>query len=233
MNRSKTDSQPRAFLPDPPPQGALIGLGAVLPGISGGVLCVVFGIYRPVMELLSSPFKRFRTHVPKLLPVIIGAAVDFWNRQSAGIFPGEISGPVGVCVYRSDCRNAAVSYAGSRTGGPQRRLLDLHGDRVPCDHPASDHAERVERRDPAQHRMVCVLRVLPGAQYYRAGDEFLHTAYASGALYAFCRRSGAPDLQVLGASGVGAVVTVICLARGVDTLFQRHYSYDSTRSLGL
>ena len=28
-------------------QGALIGLGAVLPGISGGVLCVVFGIYKP------------------------------------------------------------------------------------------------------------------------------------------------------------------------------------------
>ena len=25
-------------------QGALIGLGAVLPGISGGVLCVVFGL---------------------------------------------------------------------------------------------------------------------------------------------------------------------------------------------
>ena len=26
-------------------QGSLIGLGAVLPGISGGVLCVIFGIY--------------------------------------------------------------------------------------------------------------------------------------------------------------------------------------------
>ena len=25
-------------------QGALIGLGAVLPGISGGVLCVIFGV---------------------------------------------------------------------------------------------------------------------------------------------------------------------------------------------
>ena len=48
-------------------QGMLIGLGAVLPGISGGVLCVVFGIYKPVMELLSSPFKNFKTHVPKLL----------------------------------------------------------------------------------------------------------------------------------------------------------------------
>ena len=36
-------------------QGALIGLGAVLPGISGGVLSVVFGVYRPIMELLSDP----------------------------------------------------------------------------------------------------------------------------------------------------------------------------------
>ena len=34
-------------------QGALIGLGAVLPGISGGVLSVVFGVYKPLMELLS------------------------------------------------------------------------------------------------------------------------------------------------------------------------------------
>ena len=58
-------------------QGALIGLGAVLPGISGGVLCVVFGIYKPIMELLAEPFKRFKTHVPKLIPVIIGGVIGF------------------------------------------------------------------------------------------------------------------------------------------------------------
>ena len=58
-------------------QGALIGLGAVLPGISGGVLCVIFGIYKPIMELLSNPIKNFKTHVPKLLPVIIGGAIGF------------------------------------------------------------------------------------------------------------------------------------------------------------
>lgn len=36
--------------------GILIGGGAILPGISGGVLCVVFGIYQPMMEILSIPF---------------------------------------------------------------------------------------------------------------------------------------------------------------------------------
>ena len=58
-------------------QGVLIGVGAVLPGISGGVLCVVFGIYKPVMELLSNPLRNFKTHVPKLLPVIVGMGVGF------------------------------------------------------------------------------------------------------------------------------------------------------------
>ena len=70
-------------------QGALIGLGAVLPGISGGVLCVVFGIYKPIMELLSHPIKNFKTHVPKLLPVIIRESQprfeqDEWAKQVAG-----------------------------------------------------------------------------------------------------------------------------------------------------
>lgn len=58
-------------------QGALIGLGAVLPGISGGVLSVVFGIYKPIMELLANPFRNFKTHVPKLLPYIIGGIIGF------------------------------------------------------------------------------------------------------------------------------------------------------------
>lgn len=58
-------------------QGMLIGLGAVLPGISGGVLCVVFGVYKPIMELLSNPFKTWRKHLLNLLPIIIGVVLGF------------------------------------------------------------------------------------------------------------------------------------------------------------
>ena len=47
--------------------GCAYRCGAVLPGISGGVLCVVFGIYKPVMELLGAPLRKFKTHVPMLL----------------------------------------------------------------------------------------------------------------------------------------------------------------------
>ena len=58
-------------------QGGLIGLGAVLPGISGGVLCVIFGIYKPIMELLSDPFHALKKHLGLLIPVIAGGALGF------------------------------------------------------------------------------------------------------------------------------------------------------------
>ena len=58
-------------------QGAFIGLGAVLPGISGGVLSVIFGIYKDIMELLANPFRNFKTHVPRLIPYILGAILGF------------------------------------------------------------------------------------------------------------------------------------------------------------
>ncbi|MEG1987705.1 MAG: DUF368 domain-containing protein [Oscillibacter sp.] len=57
--------------------GLLIGAGAILPGVSGGVLAVVFDIYRPFMELLTAP----RTALPKywrwLPAIILGWCVGF------------------------------------------------------------------------------------------------------------------------------------------------------------
>ena len=35
-------------------QGVIMGIGAVLPGISGGVLCVIFGIYYPTESIDES-----------------------------------------------------------------------------------------------------------------------------------------------------------------------------------
>lgn len=58
-------------------QGALIGSGAILPGISGGVLCVVFGIYQPMMALLAHPVRSFRVYYKLFIPVLIGWVAGF------------------------------------------------------------------------------------------------------------------------------------------------------------
>jgi putative membrane protein len=58
-------------------QGMIIGVGGILPGVSGGAMCVIFGVYRPIMETLSHPFKNLRKYFWTLLPVGLGIAVGF------------------------------------------------------------------------------------------------------------------------------------------------------------
>ena len=89
-------------------QGALIGLGAVLPGISGGVLSVIFGIYKPIMELLSNPIANFKTHVPKLIRGYSVELSDLALGLYARPFPGEISGSLSLPVCGPDRGNAPL-----------------------------------------------------------------------------------------------------------------------------
>ena len=63
--------------------GALIGAGAILPGVSGGVLAVVFDVYRPVMETLTHPVRGLRKYWPIFLPLGIGSMVGFLGLAKA------------------------------------------------------------------------------------------------------------------------------------------------------
>lgn len=58
-------------------QGAIVGTGAILPGVSGGVLCVAFGIYEPMMALLAHPVKSFKRYYKMLIPFLIGWILGF------------------------------------------------------------------------------------------------------------------------------------------------------------
>ncbi len=58
-------------------QGMLIGTGAILPGISGGVLCVAFGLYEPIMEFFVHPFQSLRKNSRLFLPILLGGAAGF------------------------------------------------------------------------------------------------------------------------------------------------------------
>lgn len=63
-------------------QGAVVGLGGILPGISGGILCVIFGIYKPIMECLANPAKNLKKYASVIFPVLIGVVIGFFGLAS-------------------------------------------------------------------------------------------------------------------------------------------------------
>jgi putative membrane protein len=58
-------------------ESMLIGIGGILPGISGGVLCMIFGFYRPLMETLADPLHKLVPNLNILLPLALGSATGF------------------------------------------------------------------------------------------------------------------------------------------------------------
>lgn len=80
-------------------QGFIIGAGGILPGISGGVLSVIFGIYRPVMEMLAHPKSALRRHFHLLLPVGVGAALGFLGGSSLILVLFDHSEKLATCLF--------------------------------------------------------------------------------------------------------------------------------------
>ena len=79
--------------------GAIIGAGAILPGISGGVLCVVFGIYRPMMAVLAHPLKNLKLYWKMFIPIAIGWAVGFVGLAGAIAKLLSLNGPAVVSLF--------------------------------------------------------------------------------------------------------------------------------------
>lgn len=226
MRQSNADKQTGSFFLIRVLQGMLIGLGAVLPGISGGVLCVVFGIYRPVMELLSSPFKRFRTHVPRLLPVIIGAVIGFLGIANLLAFFLEKYPDPSVCVFIGLITGMMPSLL--REAGQEGRT---RGSWI------SMAIAFVVILVLLTSLNVLNVQIVPNTGWYlfcgfclalsviAPGMSFSTLLMPLGLYTPFVDGLGHLDLRVLCPSGIGAVVTVICLAKGVEALFRNYYTY--------
>lgn len=58
--------------------GILIGIGAILPGVSSGVFCVIFGLYEKLLDAVLHFFKDIKKNTVFLLPIISGALVSIF-----------------------------------------------------------------------------------------------------------------------------------------------------------
>lgn len=58
--------------------GILVGTGAILPGISSGVFCVIFGLYEKLLNAVLHFFKDIKKNTLFLLPIISGAFVGIF-----------------------------------------------------------------------------------------------------------------------------------------------------------
>lgn len=205
--------------------GAFIGLGAVLPGISGGVLCVVFGVYRPIMELLSHPFKAIKKHAKLLIPVVIGIGVGFLAiSKLLGFLLNKYPDP-SVCLFVGLIAGMLPSLF--REAGQKGRskgsfislgicfvvvlalLLGLN-------------AVNVKIEPNFGWYIFCGFCI--ALSVIAPGMSFSTLLMPLGLYTPLVEGIGNLDFSVLIPAGIGGLITVILLAKAIDTLMNRHYS---------
>ena len=56
-------------------KGIFIGAGAIVPGVSSGVLCVIFGIYEKLLDAVLNFFKDIKQNIKFLFPIALGVGI--------------------------------------------------------------------------------------------------------------------------------------------------------------
>lgn len=56
-------------------KGIFIGAGAIVPGVSSGVLCVIFGIYEKLLDAVLNFFKDIKHNIKFLFPIVLGLGI--------------------------------------------------------------------------------------------------------------------------------------------------------------
>lgn len=215
-------------------QGALIGLGAVLPGISGGVLCVVFGIYKTIMSFFSRPIETFRQQYTVLLPIILGGGFGFvvvakllgfllenYPNPSLCLFIGLIIGMLPSLFKEAGEKGRSTSsflamFLAFVFILALLYVLDLV------------HLKIVPNFAWNIFCGVCIALsvIVPGLSFSTLLMPLgLYTPLVSGI--------GSFDWHILLPSGIGAVLTVILLAKAMNRLIEQYYSLTFHAIIGI
>lgn len=206
-------------------QGSLIGLGAVLPGISGGVLCVVFGIYKTIMEFLADPFRNMKTHIPKLMPVVIGGAIGFLGVANLLSILLEKYPDPSVCAFIGLITGMLPSLfrEAGKEGRSDASFISMIIAMILV------FALLISLR-------VMSVQIEPSLLWYlfcgfclalsviAPGMSFSTLLMPLGLYEPFVAGIGHLDMSVCIPGGIGALATVILFSRAVNSLFDHYYS---------
>lgn len=216
--------------------GILIGAGAILPGVSGGVLAVIFDIYRPFMEVLTVP----RTAVPRywrgFIPLAVGWCIGFLGFAKGIAAAISTAGTVTTWLFIGLIAGTLPSLF--REAGKEGHTKGGWVSMVLCGCVLFallyyvSHVAGVSVGEP-NFWWYNFCGVLWGMGIVIPGMTTSSILMALGLYRPMLEGLARLDLPVLSACLPGMFITMALLARGVQWLFRKHYSIAFHGILGI
>jgi len=206
--------------------GVLIGAGAILPGVSGGVLAVVFDIYRPFMEVLTHPREAIPKYWRWFLPIGLGCTIGFLGFAKGIAAAIDVSSTVTTWLFIGLIVGTVPSLF--REAGKEGRSIGSWVSMAVC-------AGAIFFSLFYVGKVICVT-VEPNFWWYNfcgalwgmslviPGLTSSSVMMALGLYQPMLEGLARLDFLVLSACLPGMVLTILLLARLVSWFFRKHYS---------
>lgn len=208
-------------------KGALVGVGAIVPGLSGGVLMVVFGIYEPLLRFLANLHHKFIKNILYFLPVGIGGAlgivgfsavVDFafthYAAQFTWLFIGFICGTFPSLIKTSGREGRKPLHWGLLIGISIGTFLLMNW------------LDTIRNVTMVQNFWTWVLSgALTGLGLVVPGMSPSNFLIYLGLYQPMASGIKQLDFSVIVPLIIGAVLVVLLFAKLVNWLFKKHYTF--------
>jgi len=216
--------------------GFVIGLGMVIPGVSGGVLAMVLGLYEPIVAAVANPFGNWRRNTELLVPLGIGAAVCLFflarvleylfaqhTLPTLYFFFGLVIASIPSMVKLANSRGVRLSFLVSLVVGVALLLLATSLPR----YVGQTATETVGVLRPLLHGVVLAIGlVIPGLS-----ASFLLIAF--GYYEELLRAVVQLDLMVLIPVLLGFIPTIVVISKAMHWLFHWKRGVVSYAIIGL
>lgn len=216
-------------------QGVLLGASGILPGVSGGVLCVVFGIYKLLMEVLASPLKKIKEHFKMLLPVgagallgfmlivnVLGEVMDNYKILAECLFVGLIIGTL-PALFRSagEKKRTAASYVALVVS-----FILILSILMYLEYFLAFSVAPSAFWFAGAGVVFGISIVLPGLSAYTVLEFF-------GIFEPLLKGARELDMSVLVPVGIGGAAALILLSKLINILYEKHFSVMSHIIIGI
>lgn len=214
-------------------EGAIVGVGAILPGVSGGVLCVSFGMYEPMMELLTEPRKALKKNYDIFIPFVLGGAIGFI--LLAGVMEAFFNFAPDVAImlfFGLVCGTLPELFKKSELAGKSTSWLpfvvSLAASYVLFHAIGAGEAIVV----PANFFSFVFCGVMWGVSLIVPGMSSSTVLIYLGLYVPLAEGIGNFDFSILIPFGIGILITVLLFAKLVNMLFKKYYAIISRIILG-
>lgn len=217
-------------------KGLFIGIGAIAPGVSGGTLAVIFGIYEKITEAVANIFSNFKGKVVFFFPLALGSGVGImafgkmmnylfanYNTEVRYLFIGLMVGTFPALFKKANKNGFQKSYYYSFVIALGLTLLFTALGNNAVDPKPTTKPETLN---------LIIYGVIIGFGTIVPGISASIILMYIGAYQPLLEALANIDIAMLIPTGIGFILSIIVFAKFINLLFKRYYGYTYYAVLG-